>query len=91
MSDFHTLNPRILYGFAVDGSWCVYLMSELALGEFVEVLSNRNAQVMAQGRVTHVRRSRDDGRFRVTIQLEPVTPLMLLEAACSATSSSSSS
>ena len=92
--EFHTLRPRKLFGFAVDGAWSVEaagastvdgtwsveVATTVEIGEFVEILSNFNgSSVMAQGRVTSV--SRTD-RFRLILTLEQVTSLMLLEYSC---------
>jgi hypothetical protein len=75
--DFHALCPRILYGFALDDQWRVDAMS-LEIGEFVEVMG-RGGMVMAQGRVSSLKRV--EKAFSYTITLTPVTTLELLEAA----------
>jgi hypothetical protein len=81
--DFHLLNPRIFYGFALDECWLVDVGSHVAVGDFVEVLSSFGGsnQVMAQGRATRVR-SHSPGK--ILLDLSPVTSLSLLEAACAA-------
>lgn len=78
--DFHALNQCTVYGYALDGSWLVYALRPLQVGEYIEVLGV-GQKVMAQGRVVLCSRHLDD-EFRFRVTLAPVSALDLLESSC---------